>query len=163
RTIHFKSGRYHRSWVRNVVAIGNAAGFVEPLESSALAVICDESRLLAECLHDSGREPSPSLMATYNQINARAWDTIRDFLALHYRFNTRLDTPFWKACCAEVELGSIQPLVDFYLENGPSTFGRTTLIHSNGFCGLNGYLVMLVGQKVPYQRKYVPSAEEWRI
>ncbi len=56
-----------------------------------------------------------------------------------------------------------QQLVDYYLENGPNTFGRTTLIHGNGFCGMEGYLVMLVGQKVPYRQKYVPSAEEWRI
>src|SRR6185436_5095512 len=35
RVVRFRSGRYERSWVGNVVAVGNAAGFVEPLEATA--------------------------------------------------------------------------------------------------------------------------------
>jgi tryptophan halogenase len=163
RIIPFASGRYHRSWVKNVVAVGNAAGFVEPLESTSLAIICDESRLLAECLYESDRQPSPSLVANYNRINARAWDTIRGFLGIHYKFNTRFDTPFWRACQAEVELGPIEELLDYYRENGPSTFARTTLLHGNDIFGMEGYLALLVGQKVPYRKKHAPTPEELRI
>ena len=163
RIVPFLSGRYERVWVGKVVALGNAAGFVEPLESSSLSIISDTSRLLAECLSLCNREPTPTLRGVFNRINARAWDSIRDFLGLHYKFNTRLDTPFWRECRANVELGPMQSLVDYYHENGPNPFGRTTLIETNGFCDIEGYLVMLVGQKVPYQRKFVPSDEERRI
>lgn len=163
RIIKFASGRYHRSWVKNVVAIGNAGGFVEPLESTSLAVICDESRLLAECLTESDRQPSPSLVDSFNRINARAWDTIRGFLGIHYKFNTRFDTPFWRACQAKVELGPIEELVDYYRENGPSTFARTTLLHGNDIFGMEGYLALLVGQKVPYRVRHVPTPDELRI
>ncbi|HZY88931.1 MAG TPA: tryptophan halogenase family protein [Gemmataceae bacterium] len=163
RVIPFVSGRYERSWAKNVVAVGNAAGFVEPLESTSLAIICDESRLLAECLGECDRRPTPSLVDSYNRINVRAWDTIRDFLGIHYKFNTRLDTPFWRACRADVELGPIQELVDYYRENGPSTFARTTLLHGNDIFGMEGYLALLVGQRVPYRRRHVPSPEELRV
>jgi tryptophan halogenase len=163
RVIPYTSGRYQRSWVKNVVAIGNASGFVEPLESTALAVICDESRLLAECLGESEREPTPTLVETYNRINARAWDTIRDFLGIHYRFNTRLDNDFWRACREKVELGPIQELVDYFQENGPSTYARTTLLHGNDIFGMEGYLTLLVGQKVPYRREHKPTPQEVRI
>jgi tryptophan halogenase len=163
RYVKFVSGRYQRSWVKNVVAIGNASGFVEPLESTALAVICDESRLLAECLYESDRLPSPSLMDHYNRINARAWDTIQGFLGIHYKFNTRCETPFWKACQADVELGPIHELVEYFQVNGPSTFARTTLLHGNDIFGMEGYLALLVGQQVPYQARHVPTPEELRV
>ena len=45
--VRFRTGRYERNWVGNVVAIGNSSGFVEPLEASALAIIIAQSRTLA--------------------------------------------------------------------------------------------------------------------
>jgi hypothetical protein len=80
RIVPFLSGRYERVWVGKVVALGNAAGFVEPLESSSLSIISDTSRLLAECLSLCNREPTPTLRGVFNRINARAWDSIRDSL-----------------------------------------------------------------------------------
>lgn len=160
RVIKFASGRYHRSWVKNVVAIGNSAGFVEPLESTSLAVICDESRLVAEALFETAGNPSRLIIENYNKVNARVWDTIRDFLGIHYKYNTRYDNHFWKQCQTDVELGCVQNLVRYYEENGPSTFARTTLLANNDIFGMEGYLALLVGQKVPYRRCYHPSAEE---
>lgn len=90
RLVKFSSDRYARNWVGNVVGIGNAVGFVEPLEATALQVICVESYTLADALIDSLCEPTPTLIKLYNDYNARAWDDIRDFLAVHYKFNTRL-------------------------------------------------------------------------
>jgi tryptophan 7-halogenase len=161
RYVHFASGRYHRSWVKNVVAIGNSSGFVEPLESTALAVICDESRLLANCLEETDRDPPASQVEHYNRINARAWDTIRNFLGIHYK--TRYDTPFWRACQADADIGGAEEIVEYYRENGPSTFGRTNLLHGNDIFGMEGYLTLLVGQKVPHRRPYTPTPREWQI
>src|SRR6185295_11334759 len=94
RLVTFRSGRYQRLWVGNVVAVGNAAGFVEPLEATALQVICVEASTLTDSLLDSLSTPTPTLIQLYNEYNTRAWDDIRDFLAVHYKFNTRLDSPF---------------------------------------------------------------------
>jgi tryptophan halogenase len=163
RLVRFVSGRYERSWVKNVVAIGNSCGFVEPLESTGLAVICDESRLLAECLGESNRQPTRSQVDTYNRIVGRIWDNIRYFLGIHYKFNTRYDTPFWQACRAKVDIGSAQGVVDFYRENGPSMYARTAVLHQNDIFGMEGYLALLVGQQVPYEKRWAPSPAEWRV
>jgi tryptophan halogenase len=146
--------------VKNVVAIGNAAGFVEPLESTALGVICADTQAIAESLLDCDCMATPSLAAQFNNRNARNWDTIRDFLAVHYRFNTRLATPFWKACCADVDLAGAQGIVDYYRELGPSIVWRSTLIDSIDQFRLDGYLTLLVGQAVPHARRYDPPAAE---
>lgn len=120
RLVKFRSGRYARNWVGNVVGIGNSVGFVEPLEATALQVICVEASTLADSLVDSLQEPMPTMQRLYNRYNAEQWDDIRDFLAVHYAFNTRLDTEFWRACWADTDLGGAAPVVEWYRENGPS-------------------------------------------
>ncbi|HTK78374.1 MAG TPA: FAD-dependent oxidoreductase, partial [Gemmataceae bacterium] len=62
RVIRFMTGHYARAWVKNVVAIGNSNGFVEPLESTAIAHICVMSQNLAEMLAESEFQPRPSLV-----------------------------------------------------------------------------------------------------
>jgi len=164
RVVKFRTGRYRRNWVGNVVGIGNAVGFVEPLEATSLQVICVESQTLADTLGDSLGAPPPSLMALYNEFNARVWDDIRDFLAVHYRFNTRLDTPFWLACRADTKLHGAEAMVQFYRENGPSALSGQLLHPSNSF-GAHGYLSLLVGQGVPHDRTYAAppgELESWR-
>jgi tryptophan halogenase len=165
RVVKYRSGRYKRGWIGNVVAVGNAAGFVEPLEATALQVICVESSALADTLLDSLCDPGPSIIELYNRYNAIQWDDIRDFLAVHYRFNTRLNTPFWKACRSEVKLHGAQDLVDFYVENGPSVVAGTVLLHPSNSFRMDGYIVMLVGQGVPHKKPYFPTPAEsafWR-
>src|SRR5262249_4265830 len=132
-------------------------------EATSLHVICDESRFLTQILQDCDRQPTRTLQASYNRLVADEWDEIRQFLALHYRYNDRLDTPFWKACLSDVDLVTAQPLVDYYEENGPSTFGRNTLLKPLDIFGMEGYLCMLVGQKVPYRKTSKPSPQEWHI
>jgi tryptophan 7-halogenase len=165
RVVKFRSGRYVRNWVGNVVGIGNAVGFVEPLEATALQVICVEASTLADSLVDSLCEPNATLAQLYNDYNGRAWDDIRDFLAVHYKFNTRLNTPFWQAARNDIPLHGAQFLVDFYRENGPSVVAGAQLLHPSNSFGMDGYLAMLLGQNVPHAKPYTPAPKErdiWR-
>jgi tryptophan halogenase len=154
-------------WVENVVAIGNAGAFVEPLEATALAMVCTQSRILAELLHHGALTPGDTLRDLYNDLIARDWDEIRDFLSLHYRFNTRFDTPFWRECRASVDVGGMGPLLEFYRENGPTGLCRHRLPSgTESIFGLEGYLVMLIGNRVPYRARHTPTAaerERWQI
>ncbi len=83
RIVKFRSGRYARCWADNVVAVGNASGFVEPLEATAIQVITWQSRTLADLLIEGCGEVTPSIRALYNLHNCGHWDEIRDFLAVH--------------------------------------------------------------------------------
>ena len=166
RPVKFRSGRHQRLWAENVVAIGNAGGFVEPLESSALMMVCAQCQTLVQFLEYSHGAPTPTMRDLYTKITESTWEEIRDFLALHYRYNTLLDTPFWRQCRAEVDLAGAAEIVNFYQENGPTGLCRhclrNTLGTGNQF-GIDGFLVMLVGNKVPYRQVYRPAEWEWNV
>jgi tryptophan halogenase len=152
RVVKFRSGRYETMWKGNVVAVGNAAGFVEPLEASSLQVIILQCRSLADCLVDSAQAPSPSVKALYNRVITSSWDEVRDFLAVHYKFNTRLNTPFWQTARAEIPLSGAQEVYDFYVENGPSSLANNYVLSPQNPYGVDGYLAMFLGQRVPHKR-----------
>ena len=163
RIVKFISGRYERGWVKNVVSIGNSNGFVEPLESTSLAAICEECHALTVSLADTGRAPGPAMAAVYNRRNRQTWDDIRRFLAVHYKYNTRLDTPFWRSARSDVDLAGAEEFIDFYLENGPSIAWKNTLITGRDVFGYEGWLAMMVGQKVPYRRNFQPDDHERQV
>jgi tryptophan halogenase len=161
RIVRFIPGRYERVWVKNVVSIGNACGFVEPLEATSLAVICDGSDSLASSLDECDFRPTHTVRREFNQRFARRWDDIRQFLGVHYKFNTAFDTVFWRECREKADLGAAgTELVEYFQENGPSLSHRDTLLDSLSQFGLEGYWTLLIGQKVPCQRPYVPTLSE---
>jgi tryptophan 7-halogenase len=162
RSVKFRSGRHERSWVGNVVAIGNASGFVEPLEATALAQVIYESTWLAELLRQTGYHRDEAMTAAFNRVVGIAWDEIRDFLAFHYRFNTRHNTPFWTHSRTHTSLGNYQTFHDLYREVGPNPL---LLIHAlparPNIYGVEGFLAMLVGMQVPHEAGYQPSDAEF--
>ena len=164
RIVKFRSGHYPRSWQGNVVAMGNSGGFVEPLEATALFVISNASRAVVCALRDCDLEPTETLRGSYNRIVCKIWEEIRDFLAVHYRFNTRLETPFWQHCRENTPLHAAERIVEYYRENGPSTvFASDLLTPETSIFQLEGFYALLLGQKVPHNRVPSPSAAEKQI
>ena len=159
RVVRFRSGRYRRMWVENVVAIGNAAGFVEPLEATALMAVTQQCQALVKLLGEAALRPTATLRELYNKLAAESFDSTRDFLALHYKLNTRLDNPFWRHCREDTDMGALGPLLEFYRENGPMIHARHTLPVSLNF-GIEGYLVMLIGNRAPYEAQHQATAGE---
>jgi tryptophan halogenase len=157
RVVKFVSGYYRRGWVKNVAAVGNSCGFVEPLESTSLGLICEQVRSLAESLADTDLQPGPAAAAAYNKRNRLNWEDIRGFLAMHYKFNTRLDTPFWRECLEKTDLAGADEYVEFFKDNGPSVIWRETLIRGHDVFGFEGYLTLMVSQAVPYRKTFTPS------
>jgi tryptophan halogenase len=158
RIIRFRSGRYERAWVGNVLAVGNACGFVEPLEATALMLLCWQCQTFVDLVRYVS--PTPSIRNLFNRTWQLAWDDVRDFLTLHYKINTRLDTPYWKQCRAEADASCIGELLEFYDENGPTGFNRYILKNPATQFGIEGYLVMLVGNKVPHRNRHQPTTAE---
>jgi len=94
RVLRFKAGRRKRSWSRNVVAIGLASGFLEPLESTSIYLVQAAIQQLI-ALFPIGAVADADRDAFNDQVDYE-YDRIRDFLILHYHASNRDDSPFWR-------------------------------------------------------------------
>ncbi len=159
--VRFRSGRHDHFWRGNVVAIGNSYAFVEPLESTAIHVIIEELNVLLNNFPSTLEERH--IPEHVNRRVNRRWDQLRGFLAIHYKFNRRLDTDFWKLCRNEVDLADGQQYVDVFQELAPLGARRHRLWERPECFDDAGYDTLLLGQGVP-ARLMAPrcTPEEWR-
>lgn len=89
-----RPGRSRRGWVQNCVALGRAAGFVDPLATSELRLTCDALEALTAALRKRGEDPA----GRFNARTAELFDDAQASLQLCYAASPRRDTPFWLAC-----------------------------------------------------------------
>ncbi|PSJ36882.1 tryptophan halogenase family protein [Allosphingosinicella deserti] len=93
RPVRFRPGMRHRSWDKNVVAIGLSGGFLEPLESTSIHLI--QTAILRLIALFPGRAFNPADIAEYNRQTAFEYRDVRDFIIAHYKVTDREDTSFW--------------------------------------------------------------------
>jgi tryptophan halogenase len=95
RKIKLRAGHRETFWKRNCVAVGIAAGFLEPLESSAIVLIELSAKMIAEQM-PVNREVMDIVARRFNENTSYRWGRIVDFLKLHYALSKRRDTAFWR-------------------------------------------------------------------
>lgn len=109
-------GHRQQFWKGNCLALGLAAGFLEPLESTGIHFIQHGLETFMDYFPD--RKLNPLLINTYNKKMTNSFEEARDFLMLHYILSQRDDTLFWQNCRSVKIPGSLQALLDLYDETG---------------------------------------------
>ncbi|MDO3381363.1 tryptophan halogenase family protein [Gilvimarinus algae] len=95
KSIRYTPGHRERFWVKNCVAVGLSAGFVEPLEASSILLVELSAYWIAEKL-PLRRSELWRCEKQFNDIFQYRWNSIIEFLKLHYCLSSRKDTPFWR-------------------------------------------------------------------
>ncbi|NVD43414.1 tryptophan halogenase family protein [Qipengyuania atrilutea] len=94
--LSFTAGHRARAWEKNVVALGLAAGFLEPLESTSIHLVQSGIARLLSLFPDTSFGATE--IARFNEETDREYADIRDFLVLHYNASERDDSEFWRYC-----------------------------------------------------------------
>ena len=95
RKLSFRTGHREQFWRGNCLAVGLSAGFIEPLEASAIVLIELSIKALADN-YPASKAALPAHAARFNALFRYRWDRIVDFLKLHYVLSRR-DEPYWQA------------------------------------------------------------------
>lgn len=119
RKISFNPGHRNTFWYKNCVAIGLAAGFIEPLEATALVLIEISAKMIAEQF-PANRSTMDIVAKRFNNTLGHHWKRIIDFLKLHYVLTRRTDTEYWRDnCLAGTIPDSLQELLALWKVQSP--------------------------------------------
>ncbi len=157
RILRFNAGRRKRSWVKNVVSIGLASGFLEPLESTSIYLAQAAITSLIELFPVAGRIDNAD-RDEFNRLVDMEYDRIRDFLILHYPATSRDDSSFWNHVRTMEVPDSLKEKINLW------THSATIEKYEQGLFAEPSWIAVLLGQgiipKQWDQRANLPSAEK---
>lgn len=155
RRLAMRLGYREQGWCGNCVAIGMSAGFVEPLEASAIFLSDAAVRMLADQFPRHRDSVAPA-RNKFNRLMAMRWARSVEFIKLHYCISRRRDTPYWIDNC---DFASVpEPLIErleHWRMHPPSKFDFESAFEP---FVLDSYLFVLYGMQFPTQLHHNRSA-----
>jgi hypothetical protein len=147
--VKMKIGRHQSAWKNNVLGIWWAYWFIEPLESTALYLVCKQLELFVQH-HASGS------MDGYNSITAKYYDDIKNFIVFHYFSSQKTETPFWKYYNTRENFSSdFMKIVNFLEKKFPDSSFDTDLNFPKELPGQYAYTRICIGQWFfPWKTEY---------
>jgi len=120
RKLSFEPGHREKFWHKNCVAVGMAAGFLEPLEASALALVELSAKMISKEL-PTHQSILPLTAERFNQRFHYRWEKIIAFLKLHYVLTQRNGSQYWRDNKAKETIPeSLQNLLTIWAYQPPS-------------------------------------------
>jgi tryptophan halogenase len=141
--IRIKAGSRKQAWNKNVVAFGLSAGFIEPLESTSIHTIVSATARLLQLFPFNGM--APALIDHYNRLTRTEIERIRDFVCMHYHYNTREDSGFWKECREMSIPDSLRERVELFRQGG-KVYSRDGELFT-----VDSWISVLMGQDIEPQ------------
>jgi tryptophan halogenase len=114
--LRFRTGRRKLFWNKNCLAIGLAAGFLEPLESTSIHLIQRGIAVFLKLFPD--RSFSPADIHRYNKICTFEYERVRDFLLIHDCMTERDDSELWRHCRSITPPDSLAEKLDLFRSRG---------------------------------------------
>jgi tryptophan halogenase len=141
--ISIRAGRRSEPWIRNCVAVGDAAVAIEPLEWTNLHLAHSAIDRIVDMM--PGRDCAPVELAEYNRQCAAEADRVRDFAALHYLAAQRPE-PFWREVAATEPPATLAHTIGLFRDRGRLPF------HEEETFARDSWLAVLIGQGVLPER-----------
>ena len=147
--LRFTPGRRRKSWSRNVVALGLAAGFLEPLEATGIYLTQRGIAMLLKFFPD--RDFAPADIDRYNRLLEQEFSRVRDFLLMHYT-QTERSGAFWEHCRSIPLTDTLQERVELFRSHG------RILREDAELFPVMSWLSVMVGQNI-IPRRYDPLVD----
>jgi tryptophan halogenase len=138
--LRFRPGRRRKAWDKNVVAVGLAAGFIEPLEATSLHMIMIAVTRLLQLFPFGG--VNEALQKRFNHLADNEITRIRDFVLLHYKATERTDSPYWDRCRTQDVPDSLSDRIELFKQTGQVYWIPGELFQ------IDSWLQVMMGQRI---------------